>query len=86
MVIVVPHGSGAASKPRLADFSRRTPRDLARVPLPGDLRETASDVSVTRLGERFVVRRPGVSTPEELEKLLMAACAILEDQTADLRR
>jgi len=77
LVVVTPHGARTA-KPRLADALRRSPRALAALALPGDLALRAPDVSATRLGERLVVRRPNVQTADDLERLVMCACAVLD--------
>lgn len=77
-IVVVTPKEGGEGKPRLADFARRTKRDLLTLALPGDLRTTAPDVSATRIGGRLVVRRPNVRTAEDLERLIMCACAILD--------
>ncbi len=77
-IVVVTPREGGDAKPRLAEFARRTKRDLLTLALPGDLRATAPDVTATRIGGRLVVRRPNVQTAEDLERLVMCACAILD--------
>lgn len=77
-VVIVTPRDAVGEKPRLAQIVRRTPRDLLSLALPGDLRETAPDVVATRIGGRLVVRRPNVRTAEDLERLVMCACAILD--------
>ena len=78
IVVVTPKEGGSDAKPRLAEFARRTKRDLLTLALPGDLGATAPDVTATRIGGRLVVRRPNVRTAEDLERLVMCACAILD--------
>lgn len=77
-IVVVTPRDGVETKPRLAEIVRRTPRDLAALPLPGDLRFRDPDVVASRLGGRLVVRRANVGSAEELERLVMCACAILD--------
>ncbi len=83
VVIVTPRGT-VGEKPRLAGLARRTPRDLLSLALPGDLPTTSPDVVATRIGGRLVVRRPGVRTAEELERLIMCACAILDSASSTI--
>ena len=77
VVVVSPRG-GAARKPRLADALRRLSPEPSALPLPGDVAQRSPGVQASRVGARLVVRRPGVATAEELEGLVMSACAILD--------
>ena len=77
VVVATPHG-GIEAKMGLADLAHMAKRGRRTLVLPGDLAATASDVVATRVGRRLVVRRPNVRTGEELERLVMCACAILD--------
>ena len=77
VVIVTPHNE-RTERPRLAHYARIASRKLEPVPLPSRLRVDLPGVSAHRLGERLIVRRPGVEDGDALERLVMLACALLD--------
>ena len=77
VVIVTPHHE-RAERPRLAHYARIVRRKLEPVPIPDPLRADSPGATAHRLGDRLILRQPGVEDGEALERLVMLACALLD--------
>ena len=75
VVIVTPHGFRRARAP-VAELLRAGRRTVAPVRAPPSWR--FPDIEAYRMDGRLAVRRAGVETADDLEGLIMAACAILD--------